>query len=138
MKNRREIIQLMPFAAAAVLTACGGKPAETTSSPAPAPAPAAEPTPPAPAAAPPAPAAADPSTFPMLDEADPVAAALGYVTDSARADTVKFPNFVAGSQCATCNLYSGVAGEASGPCSLFPGKKVSAAGWCGSWVQKIA
>lgn len=133
MKSRREIIQLMPFAAAAVLTACGGKPAETPSSPAPAPA--AEPMPPAPAAAPPT---ADPSTFPMLDEADPVAAALGYVTDSARADTVKFPNFVAGSQCANCNLYSGVAGEESGPCSLFPGKRVSAAGWCGSWVKKIA
>jgi len=130
MKNRREIIQLMPFAAAAVLAACGGKPAETTSS-SPAPAPAAESTPPAPGAV-------DPATFPMLDEADPVAAALGYVTDSARADTVKFPNFVAGSQCVNCNLYSGVAGAEAGPCSLFPGKKVTATGWCGSYVKKIA
>ncbi|MBL8200379.1 MAG: high-potential iron-sulfur protein [Chromatiales bacterium] len=135
MKSRREIIQLMPFAAAAVLAACGGKPADTASSPAPAPA--AEPTPPAPAPVPPEPAV-DTSTFPMLDEADPVAAALGYVADSARVDTGKFPNFVAGSQCANCNLYSGAAGEAAGPCSLFTGKKVSATGWCGSYVKKIA
>jgi len=137
MKSRREIIQLMPFAAAAVLAACGGKPAETTGSPAPAPA--GEPTPAAPAATTPPPAApVDTSTFPMLDEGDPVAAALGYVTDSARADTAKFPNFVAGSQCGNCNLYSGVAGDNAGPCSLFPGKKVSATGWCGSYVKKIA
>lgn len=136
MKSRREIIQLMPFAAVAVLAACGGKPAETASTPAPAPA--AEPAPPPPAAVTPAPAAVDASAFPMLDEADPVAAALGYVTESARANTTKFPNFVAGSQCGNCNLFSGVAGEQSGPCSLFPGKKVSATGWCGSYVKKIA
>jgi hypothetical protein len=135
MKSRREIIQLMPFAAAAVLAACGGKPAPTASSPAPAPA--AEP-PPAPAPVTPAPApVVDSSAFPMLDEADPLAAALGYVADSARVDTSKHANFVAGSQCGNCNLFSGVAGEAAGPCSLFPGKKVSATGWCGSYVKKI-
>ena len=136
MKNRREIIQLMPFAAAAVLTACGGKPADTASSPAPAPA--AEPAPAAPEAVAPAPAPVDPAALPMLDEADPVAAALGYVPDAARVDTGKHPNFVAGSLCANCNLYSGAAGAASGPCSLFPGKQVSAAGWCASYVKKPA
>ena len=137
MKSRREVIQLMPFAAAAVLAACGGKPSGTPERPAPAPA--GEPAPPAPATAAPAPAATvDTSSFPMLDEADPVAAALGYVTDAARADALKFPNFVAGSQCANCNLYSGVSGEDAGPCSLFPGKKVSAIGWCGSYVKKPA
>jgi hypothetical protein len=132
VKSRREVIQLMPFAAAAVLAACGGKPAETTSGPAPAPA--AEPTPPTT----PAPAAADPAGLPLLDEADPVAAALGYVADAARVDTAKHANFVAGSLCANCNLYSGVAGDEAGPCSLFPGKKVSAAGWCASYVKKPA
>lgn len=134
MKSRREIIQLMPFAAAAVLTACGGKPADTASNPAPAPdpAPAAEP----PAA--PAPGAADPAALPMLDEADPVAAALGYVADATRVDTAKHANFVAGSLCANCNLYSGAAGAEAGPCSLFPGKSVSAAGWCASYVKKPA
>ncbi len=136
MKSRREIIQLMPFAAVAVLAACGGKPADTTGSPAPAPA--AEPTPPAPAAAAPAPAAMDPATLPMLDEADPVAAALGYVADAARVDTGKHANFVAGSLCANCNLFSGSAGDEAGPCSLFPGKRVSAAGWCASYVKKPA
>lgn len=132
MKNRREIIQLMPFAAAAVLAACGGKPADTAGSPTPAPAPAAEP----PAA--PAPAAVDPAALPMLDEGDPVAAALGYVADAARVDTAKHGNFVAGSLCSNCNLYSGAAGAAAGPCSLFPGKSVSAAGWCASYVKKPA
>lgn len=136
MKSRREIIQLMPFAAAAVLAACGGKPAETTGSAAPAPA--AEPTPPAPAAAAPAPAAVDPATLPMLDEADAVAAALGYVADAARVDTTTHANFIAGSHCANCNLYSGAAGADAGPCSLFPGKRVAAAGWCASWVAKPA
>jgi hypothetical protein len=136
MKSRREIIQLMPFAAAAVLAACGGKPADTTGGPAPAPA--AEPTPPEPAAAAPAPAAAEPAGMPLLDEADPVAAALGYVADAARVDTARHPNFVAGSLCANCNLFSGTAGSEAGPCSLFPGKQVSAAGWCASYVKKPA
>ena len=133
MKSRREIIQLMPFAAAAVLAACGGKPAETACSPAPAPA--AEPAPPPPA---PAAAATDAATLPILSESDPVAAALGYVADASRVDTAKHANFVAGSMCANCNLYSGAAGAEAGPCSLFPGKSVSAAGWCASYVKKIA
>ncbi len=135
MKSRREIIQLMPFAAVAVLAACGGKPADTTGGTAPAPS--AAPTPPA-APAPAAPAAVDPTTLPMLDEADPVASALGYVADAARVDTARHPNFVAGSACANCNLYSGAAGDQAGPCSLFPGKRVSAAGWCASYVKRPA
>lgn len=134
MKSRREIIQLMPFAAAAVLAACGGKPAETTSSPVTAPEPPATATPAPVSAA----AAVDSATLPMLDEAAPTANALGYVADAARVDTGKFSNYVAGSQCANCSLYMDPAGSESGPCSLFPGKRVSASGWCSGYVKKPA
>jgi hypothetical protein len=72
----------------------------------------------------------------MLDEADATAAALGYVADAARVDKVKHPNFVEGSNCASCALYQGAAGSESGPCPLFAGKQVSAKGWCASYVKK--
>lgn len=136
MKSRRQIIQMMPFAAAALLAACGG-PAETTTSPAPGPA---APPPPTPPPAPP-PAAAptvDPAALPLLEEADPTASALGYVTDVARVDTTKFANFVPGSRCDNCTLYSGLAGVADGPCSLFPRNRVAAAGWCSGYAPRPA
>ena len=72
----------------------------------------------------------------MVDEADATAVALGYVADAARVDTAKYPNFVAGSQCANCALYQGAAGSEAGPCPLFAGKQVSAKGWCASHVKK--
>jgi len=73
---------------------------------------------------------------PMVDEKDPTAAALGYVADAARADKTKFKNFVAGSNCTTCQLYQGKPGAPSGPCPLFAGKQVAAKGWCSAWAKK--
>lgn len=72
----------------------------------------------------------------LVDEKNPQAAALGYVSDTARADKAKFPRYVAGQTCAGCQLYSGKSGEASGPCSIFQGKHVAARGWCSTWVKR--
>lgn len=71
-----------------------------------------------------------------LDEKDPTAAALGYVADTAKADTKKYPKHEAAQKCSNCQLFQGKAGAADGPCPLFPGKTVSANGWCASWVKK--
>jgi hypothetical protein len=140
MKTRRDFVQAVPFAAAAVLAACGGKPPEPTAAPAPAPEPAPTPAPEA-AASPPAEAAApaaDAASLPMLDPGEATAKALGYVTDATTVDASKWPTWVAGNVCSGCTLYSGAAGAASGPCSLFPGKQVMATGWCSGFIKKPA
>lgn len=72
----------------------------------------------------------------MVDEKDPQALALGYVTDATHVDKVKYPKFVAGSKCANCSLFQGKAGDAAGGCPLYAGKQVAAAGWCSAWVKK--
>ena len=64
------------------------------------------------------------------------AVALGYVSDAARVDKVKKPNFTDGSNCASCALHQGAAGSESGPCPLLTGKQVSAKDWCTSHVKK--
>ena len=71
-----------------------------------------------------------------LDPKEPQAAALGYVTDATKTDKVKFPTYVAGQDCATCQLYQGKAGVATGGCPLFAGKTVAAKGWCSAFVKK--
>lgn len=133
--SRRRFIVIIPFAGAALMTACSKQP--EPASPAalePTPAPAATPTPsPAPS---PEPAPVATSDLPMVDESEPQALALGYVADATRADTVKFKSYVEGNHCANCALYTGQAGDAAGGCALFPGKHVAAAGWCSSWVKK--
>lgn len=62
--------------------------------------------------------------------------ALGYVAQASRADTKRFRNHVAGSQCSNCALFQGKAGDASGLCPLFAGRQVAAGGWCSAWVKK--
>jgi High potential iron-sulfur protein len=71
-----------------------------------------------------------------LDEKDAQAVALGYVADTTKADTKKYPKHSKDQKCSNCSLYTGKAGEAAGPCSLFAGKLVAANGWCGTWVKK--
>ena len=75
---------------------------------------------------------------PMVDEKDAQASALGYVADTAKADTKKFPKHAKDQKCSNCQLYTGKAGDKSGPCSLFAGKQVAADGWCSAWVKKPA
>lgn len=74
--------------------------------------------------------------MPMVDEKDAAAVALGYVSDSSRADTTKFKTHTAGSACGNCALFAGKPGDASGPCPLFTGKQVSAKGWCSAYAKK--
>jgi len=71
-----------------------------------------------------------------LDEKDPQAVALGYVADSAKADTKKFPKHTKDQHCGNCQLFQGKPADATGGCPLFPGKVVAGAGWCSAWVKK--
>ena len=73
---------------------------------------------------------------PMLDEKDAQASALGYVADTTKADSKKFPKHAKDQKCSNCQLYTGKAADKAGPCSLFPGKQVAADGWCSAWVKK--
>jgi len=133
--TRRRFIEIVPFAGAGLLAACS--PSTDT-----APTAATEVTPPAasptPAPAPmPAPAPTSAATgVAMVDEKDAQAIALGYVEDASRVDKVKFPSYVAGSNCKGCALYLGKADDLAGGCPLFPAKNVTAKGWCRSWVTK--
>lgn len=68
-------------------------------------------------------------------ESDPQAISLGYKDDATKADKAKFPKYVAGEKCATCQLYSGKSGT-SGPCAVFGGKDVKAAGWCSAYTKR--
>lgn len=150
--TRRRFLEIVPVAGTALIAACSPAPA-----PAPAPSVSAAPPPAAPAPAAPAPAAPVPAAPPpvtapaagtpppaapsagnaaLVDEKDPQAVALSYVSDASRVDKAKFPAYVAGSQCSTCALYQGAAADATGPCPLFQGKRVQAGGWCMSWTKK--
>ena len=74
--------------------------------------------------------------LPLLEESDPLAAGLGYVTDGTRADATKYPKYAAGQACANCSLFGGQAGAAQGPCPIFAGKQVMATGWCSAYAKK--
>lgn len=134
--TRRRFIEIMPVAGVALFAACSPKseppPAAPATTPPAPPATAPGPTP-APASAP---ASAATGSLPMLDEKEPAAVALGYVEDAARADKVKFKNYVAGSQCSGCGNYLGQSGDPAGACKIFPGKNVVAKGWCSAWIKK--
>jgi hypothetical protein len=71
-----------------------------------------------------------------LDEKDPQAAALGYVTDSFRADARKYPKHDNGQLCNGCTLWQSKPADATGSCALFAGKPVNAKGWCSAWSKK--
>lgn len=152
MTTRRQFIQIVPLASAALVVGCSDKAAEAPkpvassapATPPPTPAPvAAAPTPapanePAPAASPAPSTAANSSALPMVDEKDPTAVALGYVPNATKADAAKYKNYAAGQQCSGCQLFQGQAGAAAGACSLFAGKQVNAQGWCSAFAKKAA
>ena len=73
---------------------------------------------------------------PMVNEKDAQATALGYVSDTIKADTKKYPKHIAEQKCSNCQLFAGKPKEAAGPCPLFAGKQVSANGWCSAYVKK--
>jgi hypothetical protein len=71
-----------------------------------------------------------------VDAKDPQATALGYVDDTTKADSKKFPKHTNDQKCDGCQLYSGAANAKEGPCAVFGGKLVAANGWCNSWIKK--
>jgi hypothetical protein len=73
---------------------------------------------------------------PLVDEKDPAAVNLGYVSDATKANKAKYPRYAAGQKCAVCALYQGKPGASSGPCPLFAGKQVTANGWCSAFAPK--
>ncbi len=71
-----------------------------------------------------------------VDEKDPQAVALGYVSDTAKADSKKFPKHAKDQKCSGCALFQGKAGDAAGGCPLFGTKQVAAGGWCSAYAKK--
>ena len=71
-----------------------------------------------------------------LDEKDPQAVALGYVADTTKADTKKYPKHDKAQKCNNCALYQGKATDAAAGCPLFAGKQVAGGGWCSAWAKK--
>lgn len=71
-----------------------------------------------------------------VDEKNPQAVALGYVADTTKADTKKFPKHTKDQKCSNCALYQGKAGDAWAGCPLFGTSQVAGAGWCSAWAKK--
>lgn len=71
-----------------------------------------------------------------LEENDPQAVGLGYKHDAAKVDAKKYPQWVAGRNCANCQLYLAKPTDAWGACGAVGGKQVNAKGWCIAWVKK--
>lgn len=73
-------------------------------------------------------------------ETEPLAQAMGYVTDASRVDTAKFPKRTgeAGARqfCHNCALFAGDANAEYAPCSIFQNRLVAGSGWCNAWVAK--
>jgi hypothetical protein len=73
-----------------------------------------------------------------VDDKDPQAIALGYVSDSAKADKSKYPNHTVQQRCQTCQLFSGKPTDITASCAVFSGKHVAAIGWCSAYAKKAA
>ncbi len=90
-------------------------------------------------AAPPAPAL-PPRPTKSLDPKDPMAMALGFVTDRSKADSKKFPqlNTPDGktANCKNCMLFHN-SQAGLGQCTIFAAGLVPENGWCMSWVKKV-
>ncbi len=78
--------------------------------------------------------AADPP--PRLEEADPLAQALGFHRDTTRVDARKHPQHRPDQHCAACALYQGGPSDPEAPCTVFTGKLVPARGWCTAFARK--
>ncbi|TKC78964.1 High potential iron-sulfur protein [Trinickia terrae] len=76
------------------------------------------------------------SDAPLLSERDPTAQALGYKADAAQVGKTRFPKYVQGQTCVSCQLHQGKPGAATGPCVTYGGKPVYAKGWCNAYVKK--
>ena len=68
----------------------------------------------------------------MVDAADPLAKALGYVADAKASKDRKDKK----AQCSNCQFYQGDAKSKQGKCQLIPSGEVAASGWCRSYSAK--
>jgi hypothetical protein len=138
--NRRQFLKYVGGSAAlAGLTACGGggsEPETPAAGSEPAPEPAKPATMPEAASEAPAEAPAAGSNLAPLNDDDPQAQALGYVSDATTVDATAQPRFEVGQACANCALFMGAEGDETGPCSIFPGRLVAATGWCSVYAPK--
>jgi hypothetical protein len=89
------------------------------------------------AAAAPAAAPAAAGGLPHLEETDPAAKALGYVSDVKKVDPKSIPTHQAGAQCSNCVQLQGKAGDEWRPCNMFPKKLVHQTGWCKVYSKKV-
>ncbi len=71
-----------------------------------------------------------------LSPTDPTAAALGFVTDTAKVDEAKYPTHKPSQHCGDCAQYLGKPGQPRGGCNIFAGHTVPVKGWCSAWAQK--
>ena len=71
-----------------------------------------------------------------LDEKDAQAVALGYVSDTSKADAKKYPKHTNAQKCNNCQLYAGKASDAWAACPIFGGKQVAGNGWCSAYAKK--
>lgn len=71
-----------------------------------------------------------------VDPSDPLAVSLGYVTDAAKVDRAKHPQYAAGQDCAGCKQYQGKPADPTAGCTIFGGRNVAAKGWCSAWVRR--
>jgi len=71
-----------------------------------------------------------------VEEKEPQAASLGYVTDAERVDKSKFPKFAPPQHCANCQFYQGTEAASTAPCQIFTNRPVAAQGWCSAYVAK--
>lgn len=75
-----------------------------------------------------------------VSEDEPLAQAMGYVTDATKADTEKFPKRAgeagANQFCHNCALYAGTEEDEFAACSIFQNRQVAGSGWCNAWVAK--
>ncbi len=76
--------------------------------------------------------------LPMVDEKDPTAVSLGYVSDTTKANQAKYPNHTPAQMCNNCQLYQGkpLVATGTGPCPLYAGKQVNAKGWCSAYAKR--
>lgn len=71
-----------------------------------------------------------------LEESDTVAVSLGYKHDATKVDAKKYAAYVAGRNCANCQLYQGKAADPWAACAAVGGKLVNGKGWCVVWAKK--
>jgi hypothetical protein len=75
------------------------------------------------------------SSAAQVDEASETAVALGYLHDTTKVDSKKYPQHQAAQRCVNCSFWQGKPDAAWAGCAMFGRKQVAAAGWCQVWAK---